>query len=200
MPGRRGCLPAGRSQAQEADGAELRGERSPAVGPQKLRAGTFEQPSPGAEPTWLEPESAAAKGSPGRGVYKPVPGLRSTERKGSLCRVQRLELQGASHGSVPFTQVCSHVPALSAVPPTLLLLHLKLCLQACQTSEIIEASPPTPSPALLSWNQPRFSSQSFALLVACGFPHSNLWFGVAQRVVSIFSLSLHSQGWFLYRI
>lgn len=85
-------------------------------------------------------------------------------------------------------------------PPTLLLLHLKLCLQACQTSEIIEASPPTPSPALLSWNQPRFSSQSFALLVACGFPHSNLWFGVAQRVVSIFSLSLHSQGWFLYRI
>lgn len=87
------------------------------MGPQKLRAGTFEQPSPGAEPTWLEPESAAAKGSPGRGVYKPVPGLRSTERKGSLCRVQRLELQGASHGSVPFTQVCSHVPALSAVPP-----------------------------------------------------------------------------------
>lgn len=49
----------------------------------------------------------------------------------------------------------------------------------------------TPSPALLSWNQPRFSLslQSFTHLVACGFPHSNLWFGVAQRMVSIFSLS-----------
>lgn len=84
--------------------------------------------------------------------------------------------------------------------PTLLLLHLKLCFQACQTAEIIEASPPTPSPALLSWNQPRFSSQSFALSVACGFPHSNLWFGVALRMVSVFSLSLHPPAWFLYRV
>lgn len=115
LPGRQGCLPAGRSQAPEADGAELRGER-PYVGPQKLRGRPFERPSPGTEPTWLKPESAAAKGSPGRGIYKPVPGLSSKERKGSPGHVQRQELQGASHSSVPFTQVYIHVPALSAIP------------------------------------------------------------------------------------
>lgn len=61
--------------------------------------------------------------------------------------MQRQELQGASHSSVPFTQVCIHVPDLSAIPGTLLLLlHLKLCFQTCQTTEIIEASPQPPRP------------------------------------------------------
>jgi hypothetical protein len=98
LPGRQGCLPAGRSQAPEADGAELRGER-PAVGPQKLRGRHLSGPPQGqSQPGWSL-SLQQLRESPGRGVYKPVPGPRSKEREGSRGHVQRQELQGASHSS-----------------------------------------------------------------------------------------------------
>lgn len=127
LPRRRGCLPAGRSQAQEADGAELRGER-PTVGPQKLRARPFERTSPEAEPTWPEPESAAAKGPPGRGIYKPVSPWtqiqRQTRGSGSCA-------EAGAGGSLPQFHALSPKSALMLQPflpfPDTPLLHFKRC-------------------------------------------------------------------------
>lgn len=58
--------------------------RGPLWVPRKVRARPFKRTSPEAEPTWLEPESAAAKGPSGRGISESVPGGRSGEREKGL--------------------------------------------------------------------------------------------------------------------
>lgn len=155
---------------KEADGAELRGERGPLWVPSNRGPGLLSCLSPGAEATWLEPQPAAAKGSPGRGVYKTAPGLRSKEKRESLsCAEVRRCREGASHGSEPFTRDCIHVSALSVISQHSSLKRLKLCFLACQTAEIIEASPQPPRPPFYPGINPgslRKASLSWWLVVS----------------------------------
>lgn len=89
--------------------------RGPLWVPRKARAGPFKRTSSEAEPTWLEPDSAAAKEPSGRGISEPVPGRRSTESEGTPGPMQSQELEGASHSSRLFPQVCPYSPTLPAI-------------------------------------------------------------------------------------
>lgn len=121
LPGRRGCLPAGRSQAQEADGAELRGER-PAVGPQKLRARPFEWPFPRDRPPGLNLSLQQPRGLLGGAHTNQSLDSDPKRDKGVwvVCRGRSCREPPQLHNSVPFHQVCPRIPALRAIPPSAL--------------------------------------------------------------------------------
>lgn len=158
--------------------------RGPLWVPRKVRARPFKRTSPEAEPTWLEPESAAAKGPSGRGISESVPGGRSREReRRDWGPVQRQELEGALSPNLPS---CPNPSCHSLTPPPHIL-HF-FASRPDHPLEIIEASPPPPPPPFYP-ESTLFPLQSFPRLVACGFPHSDRWFGVALGMVSILAFS-----------
>lgn len=163
------------------------------MGPQQPRARPFELPFPRGRGNLAGASACSSQGVSWEGCLQASPWTQIQREKGVLVMCRGQEVQGGS-----FPQLRALYPGLHSCfsPfchfPALLLEALETLLPGLPDRGNNRGLSPTPSPALLSWNQPRFSSQSFALLVVCGFPHSNLWFGVAaaENGFDLFSLTI----------